>query len=194
MRKAHLDFSIVFNGDKLQLVCLGYDYVAEHEYGIKRLQESFGIEEKTEEPKGLLKYLKKWIGGGEKVGIEKYLISKVPNGFMSGQKTMTINKKRYKVYFFGTGYSWQDAIKNSDFFVSKIKGEMDFNKLVNGWWDEKSFLVASTDQQIINQLFEAFSKKDIAIWLSRSANPFAGSGLVLTIKSNLDQESLDKII
>lgn len=52
MRKAHNDVDFIFDDNKALIgVCLGYDYCAEHEWGIKGIKQALGIwsgEPKTE--------------------------------------------------------------------------------------------------------------------------------------------------
>lgn len=191
MRKAYHGMEAIFSDDKLQIICLGYDFTAEHEFGIKELKSNFGIET-NEEPKGFIKFLKSFFVK-EKRGIDKITITKVPDNLLTSQMKITVNKKSHKVYFVGTGSSWRTVYQNTEDFALTIKNQMNFSNEVNAWWDEKSFLIASTNQQIINQLVTAFGQKDIAIWQAGQTNPFAGDGLVFAIKSNLTPDLLNDL-
>lgn len=51
-------------------------------------------------------------------------------------------------------------------------------------WSERDFCIASTSHDM-NELWEAFQNLDIAIGLGGKSNPFAGSGLIFMIVSNL---------
>ena len=48
MRKAYNNFSFIVENDQLIAVSLGYDHCAEHEWGIDKMKDQFGIgQEKT---------------------------------------------------------------------------------------------------------------------------------------------------
>jgi hypothetical protein len=173
----------------LQHVCLGYDYAAEHEFGIQGLKSLFGID--SDEAKYLLSLVwEKFIGKKQKFGIERRAITVVPENILFSGEFI---KQKTKMYFLGTGTSWRNKDGNEKYLRELAKKEAYIDSEINGWWDEKSFLIASPNKNIITQLREAFEKKDIAIWLSGSKNPFAGSGLVIAIKSNIENGNLKSL-
>lgn len=196
MRQAYYDTSLFLDeNNDLQVICLGYDYAAEHEFGIKRLKESFGISEFDDTDQGVLKKIKnKLFGPKLKFGIDRRMITKVPDHLIYGEFSFTQNKKKRRVFFIGfTDNSWRTPKENEDFFISKIKQGISFEKPFSAWWDEKEFLIASTEQKIPMQIFKALSSLDAAIFLAGSKNPFAGSGLTIAVKSKMKEEDLKEI-
>lgn len=196
MRQAYYDSSLFLDEhNDLQAICLGYDYAAEHEFGIKRLKESFGISEFDDTNTNVLKLIKnKLFGPKVKFGIYRRMVTKVPDNLMYGEFSFTENKKKHRVFFVGfTDNSWRTSKENQDFFISKIKQGINFEKPFSAWWDEKEFLVASKGQKIPMQIFKAINSLDAAISLSWPKNPFAGSGLIIAVKSKIKEEDLKEI-
>jgi hypothetical protein len=196
MRQAYYDTSLFLDeNNDLQLICLGYDYAAEHEIGIKRLKEYFGISEFDDTEHNIFKTIKNKIFGKKlKFGIDRRMVTKVPDHLTYGEFSITENKKKKRVFFVGfTDSSWRTPKENEDFFINKIKQGINFDKSFSSWWDEKEFLVASVEQKIPMQIFKALSSLDAAIFLAGSKNPFAGSGLTISVKSKMKEEDLKEI-
>jgi len=53
MRKAFHDYGLLEHEEEFVGVSLGYDYCAEHEWGIKRMKELFAIPESTKDNLGI---------------------------------------------------------------------------------------------------------------------------------------------
>jgi len=67
-------------------------------------------------------------------------------------------------------------------------------------WDEQSFGIRVKNEwdlplgaTILGQLYEAFIKHDVMICLGGQRNPFAGTGLIIAIRSRIPEEGLAKM-
>lgn len=189
MRKACNNEGLIVENDKFIGISLGYDYCAEHEWGIEGITRDFGIPKSDK----------------ANMGVESRSITKMPKMYF---KEETHKKKKYAILF--TGYSWRDD--NSDAEVpSELKNyvkDLTWNEEYNTKhpdrdkdnvltaWDSKSFGVAvmgDKEVEYLKELHQAFLDNNVAIAVVnlRARNPFAGSSLSLLIKSKIPQETLD---
>lgn len=169
------------DGTTLIGVDLGSDHVSEHEWGIKGTQDSFGIQ----------------FTDNAKLGLEKRSITKLPP---SPDFTLVKKKNVAVLYFRHVGYvpsgksaetEQADSIKHA--ITQRELTLYDDHTLATAW-DEDSFGVHATDPKQIaalEEIYEAFQRKDGAIWLGGGGNPFQNAGLVLAIVSRVPKDKAE---
>ena len=137
-------------------VNLGFDWCAEHECGIKSLQQNFGLK------------MEKKLGFNARRNI------KMPEGLEYCEKD-TAALIYQSFYFTSTDKEWQ--LENVINDVLKLYGDQE----VAAAWDESSFGVNVTleHKDVLNGLYHAFRKKNGIIMLSGRSSPFANNGLLL---------------
>lgn len=162
-----LDETPTSRNGRILALNLGADYCAEHEWGIKKLKESFGIQDND-----ISVY-----------GIDKRRISEVPENlyYLVEGNISILTMRSY----------WQ---KPEVLTVKALKSQelYDRNPL-NTAWDEGSFGVlvkGKDDQKKLETLYEAIQRKDAAIWLG-GGQVFQNAGLCIGIVSNLPKAALN---
>jgi len=150
-------------------VDLSADFTAEHEWGIKGLQQAFGI---TNE---LSIY-----------GLEKRIIRNVPDtlGWISGD-----TDKGHTEGFFFTPYDRDGAQ-----ILKHYGGELTtWRNTLAAAWSDGDFAVVSSDkseQEKLRTIFERILAKDAAIFLA-GGGAFQNAGLKIAIASKLPKETLE---
>jgi len=179
MRKGSLDQAIYKdeNGN-LQGVSLGFDFCAEHEWGIKRLREKLGMDDNI-------------------IGIDRYLPTKgelTPFEFSSDNHSIrSDNKEPAIIKWYGltshyAKYPWDN--KPVD-IQALTKSELEYVKStedIQGAWDENDFLFIVKDEKMRNDIYTAFINHDIIIMLGGSQNPFSNAKFSLLIKSRIPED------
>jgi hypothetical protein len=165
MRRAN-DIKILTEGQEFIGICLGADYCAEHEWGIKDLIEAFDIRDSD-----IATY-----------GVEKRRINKVPAElkFALEKNTAALVYRRY--WFNCPSHPTVKDLENQEL---KMHGD------TNTAWSGESFgiLVQGPDNlKWIKELHEAFQRKDVAFWVGGSG-PFRNGGLTFGIISKLPEEA-----
>ena len=153
--------------NKLMGLNLGSDFTAEHEWGIKDLKKSFGINDND-----ISVY-----------GIEKRRITEVPKSlyYLKTGKTSILTMKDF----------WQGVPEELTIKLLRSSELYDYNEL-NTAWDEETFgiLVKDKENQVrLEELYLAIQNKDAAIWLG-GGGVFENAGLCIAILSALPQENL----
>lgn len=178
MRAAFQDVGFITNDKgKVTGFSCGYDWCAEHEYGIDGIYALF------------------WINNSKDLnifGIDKYKI--------------LINNIYYKVYSntvkrevmsFKQPFAIISSIDlDSTSGIAYVKDIKRFIKNSNNitsyaMWDSKEFMFASNDVFSMDVLCKAFLNKDICVGLTSKDNPFARCPLVFKIYSKLSQKEKD---
>lgn len=167
-----------------QAVNLGADYVAEHEWGIGRLQSDFAIDGELRD---------------DNLGVDRRRVRHVPNGLVFvedapikiDRKTVKVAMLKYGSYFDEEGkYEvHHELIPHQDWDTKKL------DELTTAWSERDFGMVTTTDQGRVNlkELHEAFLKNDVAIWFG-GGGVFKKPGLFIGIISRLEQEFLDKMV
>lgn len=173
---------------------LGADYCAEHEWGIKGLKRKLKVPEKPEVDLRMstLDHIKNFFGIKQPVGVETRniggtfeLVTNLGKTPVSYTSTDYKTKKKTTFKFWGitTNTPWQ--------------GEVDWKRYV-GWydpekdgfishWDEADFMILSEDKTLVQEMYGAFERGDISLWIGGSG-PFKNGGLTLAITSRLPDE------
>ncbi len=195
MRKASQNYGIIVDDDKFIGFALGYDYCAEHEWGIEDLKRICGIPE----------------GSKKNMGIKCRTITKVPN-FSFREETH--KKKKFGVLYTGYKYNTQEETdkyiprdlehyKDNLIFHEKWNNEhpnpnREVNDNITTAWDGGSFGVAvmgDKEVEYLKELKTAIENKNLTIAITnlRAINPFAGSSLCLLITDRIPQEAVDSM-
>lgn len=163
-------------------VNLGYDFTAEHEWGIRQLKRDFGITDDI-----------------AAFGLIRRKITQRPSTlhWVSYKK----DGDKYEGFLFRP-YFWDDDTpdsfmsRNSEVRVYKPLKPRVGEKIetLGAAWSESDFAVVSNDPATTAQLKEIFDQFDglnVVIMLSGRSTPFANSGLVIGIADRLPQDFLD---
>ena len=144
-------------------VCCGWDYTAEHEWGIKDLQRDFGIDQ-------------------TKIGLERRKITKCPH--------VGLDEHLGVSYLWHQDHcSWnKEPTKLPDYYRKECEPRPSQNTAAG--WGEESFCFAGRDKKVKRQLgmlYEAFQRLDAVIYIGK-AEVFGNGGLILAIASKLPAE------
>ena len=178
MRRTY-NASLIYHEAKFVGINLGADFCAEHEWGIKGIEEAFGLQT-------------------DMMGIQRYQNTFVPGNTPSFSKPymlittkFTDRKMPLVGLYFNAEYFWNDTpIKK--FLPLPIKHTEDE---ICAAWDSKSFgiVVHKNYAWIIDELMNAIQNHDLAIGLGPSG-PFKNGGLKLMIVSKIPQGVKDTIL
>jgi hypothetical protein len=150
---------------KLLAVNLGADYCAEHEWGIKKLKEMFGISDKISD-----------------YGLKRRKVSKLPKNFC------WISDASRGGFVVSNWFARVPA----DFLVdSELAGK----GLRTAWSESDFGAIADTPEEIekLQEIYKAFEKKNIIVCFSKTLLPaFENPGLCLVIADRLDKSILDE--
>jgi hypothetical protein len=145
---------------------LGADYCSEHEWGIKELKRQLGIP-----------------------GIEKFL----------GIKGRTTTLFPENQFFFDKGKTHTCLTFEKNYIRPHIgwkNYELDNKpKKLATAWDEGTFgiVVENTHQKVLEEIYEAFKRKDISLWLG-GGHVFQNAGLCIAITSLIPEELTNKML
>lgn len=193
MRKASQANGLIVDDGKFLGIALGYDYCAEHEWGIKEIKQRFGISE----------------GGRKNMGVNARSITKnIPNLIF---KKETYKKKKFAILYTGYQY-WREGEDNPiPHYLENYKKDLDWrveydkknpseyrdpkDPMMTAW-SGSGFAVAvmgEKESDWLEELYEAFNNKNVVIAMinHRAYNPFAGTSLSLMIKDRLPKEVAD---
>jgi len=195
MRLASSDYAIITSNDNKEFlgIALGYDYCAEHEWGIKEMKRMFGIPE----------------GGAKNMGVKSRTITQnIPNLIF---KKETYKKQKFGILYTGYQY-WREGEDNpiphglSDYkkdILWRVEWDAknpregrDSKDPMKTAWSSSGFAVAvmgEKEVQWLEELYEAFNNKNVVIAMinHRAINPFAGTSLSLMIADRLPKEITD---
>lgn len=192
MRKGMKPEVINTDEGKLYGFNLGADFVSEHEWGINKLKNLFGINLPIADNHSVLKTIfKKKNEPKQLIGIDKRTASIFPEKNIQFG-SFKIKKKEYwalicKEYFFDVESLDSNAIKHCGLYPYSEDCH-----LVTAW-DEGSFgiLVDKEYKDAINELYEAMKRCDLAIMIGGS-HAFSNGGLLLIVRSSMTKEEIDK--
>jgi hypothetical protein len=171
-------------------VNLGADYCAEHEWGIKRLQEVFGV--------------KNEIGT---YGLKKRKITKVPKSLVWVKLLDGRQGFAYRSYWFRSAEV--SLIDDSDLKSYEIF-DRDTHKMkpnpvqLAAAWSEEDFACLSkdpTDIKYLREIFEQFKKKNIIFTFSNALPAFdkcstilvENPGLIIAIANRMPKEAVEML-
>lgn len=164
MRTGYFDVSIPTEHGRVWGAILGYDFCAEHEWGITKLLDRFGVTSDT-------RFL----------GMNRRKIIKVAEGLM-----WVKCRHRQGILLPDSVSLWLEEREPVEIRYWKTLG-LTNRKGMYAAWDEESFCITSDDKMEIvrlKQVYEAFLRKDIAI--ARLSSGWAqGSSLAFIIISQM---------
>lgn len=167
-------------------VNLGWDFTSEHEWGIKGIEQTFGLE---------------GVANGvitKRLGIEARRVTLLPPSFK-------IYEKGEYTYLISAKYGGTDDDINKKNLDSIIGAYWPTEKDKKYWkdreekilqtaWDEGSFGIAVKGKEArkyLKELFKAFNENDAVITFGHDGNPFSNAGLMLVIASRLPKDYVD---
>lgn len=189
MRKASSNYGLIVNNDKFIGVSLGYDYCAEHEWGIKDLKRICGMPESTK----------------ENMGVKWRTITIIPTLVF---KESTHKKKKFAVLY--TGYKYRTQEESEQTIPHDLKGyeesliwnekwnlehpnREDKDNIVTAWssGDFGVAVMGEKEVEYLKELHQAILNLNLTIAVTSMRNPFGGSSLCLLITDRIPQENLD---
>ena len=189
MRKAFNNFKILKDDKQFIGISLGYDFCAEHEWGIKRLKEKFGIPEASK----------------ENMGVKSRTITKCEDILIFNEETY--KKKKFAVLYTKGYFSNEmpyelqnykkDILWNLEWDEKENRKSEDRKDPLVTAWDEGSFgvgVMGEEEVQGLKNLYEAFLNKNVVIaFTSMPNNPFARTSLCLLITDRVPAEVSDQM-
>lgn len=182
-RSTHdVEFLLRKNSSTLYGVKLGWDYVAEHEFGIRGLQKAFGIP-------GVYREV-----GNESVGIAARTITSVPHNlhFQSAG-----GESPYSLLTYHPSVS-PDELAHAEycdrFLVATLRMRMYPDSLVHAAWDDRSFALATAthDDWRLSRLQVALMTKNALIFVG-PRQAFANGSLYIIIASAVTNEEREAL-
>ncbi|MHB8483794.1 MAG: hypothetical protein ACYDBV_13870 [Nitrospiria bacterium] len=166
MRRALMEQQLITEGETIIGINLGFDFCAEHEWGIKGLIRRFGIPG-TDEP--------------ENFGIKGRTIT------YCDPDQMFFAQKKLKACLTFEPYSKPEGWNHRAFKPSFMSD----SSLITAWSEDSFGIIVEGKQQIawLKELYEAFKRLDVAIGLGINPNPFSRGGLVILIASKFSTEA-----
>ena len=153
MKRATHDTDVVVEYGEVIGINLGWDFVGQHERGIKELEEDFGIEL------------------GKEYGFEDRRNTIVP-------EDLIIGKKRGDFLFLYDKFRSKKSLNR--LFETELMMAPDSSYPFVAAWDDKSFGVRSREYgSILENLYGAFQTKNGVMVTMQDGNPFSRCGLTL---------------
>lgn len=189
MRRATHDTQWLFDKDgHLQGIALGFDFASEHEWGIDRLKQAFGIST-TKTP----------------IGINDRKITIVPEHLVYMEFDHKPNDKRKKAeHYAALAYMnmsyYQNAPERLKEIVLRNAEPYSYDekcKPIGAAWSEQDFgIVVKGDENItrLRELYDAFKIKDIAVAPGKSRGFLRSFGLTFVIISRLEPEVFEAVL
>ena len=170
MRRGHSNSKLIEEKETFYGISLGYDFCAEHEWGIEKLKNKLGID-------------------NNKMGIDGRKITKKDTAVVflkEGDEAVLITKP----------WSFNDKKYTFKELINRDLSLYDKEELATAW-DGDSFGIHVKGDKNVNKLeniYEAFKKNDIAIASIKGDIPaFSNSSLSVLIASNLPKEVTDSM-
>lgn len=155
---------------------LGYDFCAEHEWGIEKLERFFGVDTSIPGIKG------------RKQTTE-----------VKSFKVMQFTKNKEKFVALVVCDAWklayyQENKKFKDFILGMI-GTPYKSEFASSWSDSEFGLVVSLENKyIIDAIVEAIETKNLVIGIGANANPFSRGGLILMFENKIPNEISEAVL
>lgn len=185
MRRAYNNVDFVGDEEKTHIIgiSLGYDFCAEHEWGIKGIRRGLGMpEELTKKNFGLA--FRTMSNYDEKRFV-----------FFKTEKKVGKEKHPFACLIYGNswvGYSPEKMphdLQNYQDSMIPSKWDKEGKEIITAW-DEGSFGIVVRGEQAIKyleEIYDAFKKKDICIGLF-GGGPFANAHLAIAIKNRMPED------
>lgn len=186
-------------GDKqgnLVGIDLGADYCAEHEWGIDKMKSKFQIKSQQLKDSPWGTWWKEVLEIRKNktprlFGIESRMINHVPENLIRGEHKIKHDEKSITSYYICLAYHrpWaEEPIKVGDQYLGGWLNDKGFNS----YWGEEAFFFTSPNKERIDEMWNAFQNKDIALFLG-GGGPFQNAGLTFLIASKLDKSYVEQM-
>lgn len=164
MRHSTHDCGVIYDeNDNLVGVNLGWDFVSEHEWGIKNTSHILGIK-------------------GEGDGPDRHLVNNVSS---IQSTTVTINKVKWHMIFC---HEYRD-LKSAK---TSLPGWFNEDSTAIAAWSDGGFVVGIRDKKVHDAILDALTNDDAIVTLeqlfAKESNPFSNSGLKILIRSAIPQK------
>lgn len=188
MRRANSNVGTLREGENL-LLSFGYDFCAEHEFGIKRLRQVFGIS--SDEGDLTIQRYAVTTGSAEMVRLVEAPVKTVD--YSSGRGKSASHKRLFLLG--GNERPYHDQTMEQ--FVTGYGDSYPDKDKPQAHWDEGAFLFSAPkggpDDFTIRAVHDALIANDALIYLASSGNPFGGSGLVIVLRSTIPRKLTDQM-
>lgn len=183
MKKAFRNYNLIFDDRKQEAIgiSLGFDFTAEHEWGIGGIEEAFGIQEINIDDH--VKKIKK-----NKLGINTRIATTdkniVTTYFTHGEKSY------YVFYVERTNHNYVEEKSLIDTIIKRFGYVLDQDIQENGvftaWSSgELCFIVGEKHKELPEKFKEAAKKSNLFVGLLDNYNPFSNSSLTLFLVDRL---------
>lgn len=188
MRLAFQGTKFVFDEENTLIgVNLGYDFCAEHEWGVRGIKRALGI----------------WSGDPETekrvMGFDRVRVTNADSVRFIEHKTKYLkpgNKRPTEGIIYAVALvqesSWRPAEQRLDYAKRFIDNHTyDFERSeFNAAWDEKEFMIWGPEavKGTLEQIYRAFVAEDVLLGMHRENQAFGGSGLFFGIASTYSSE------
>lgn len=170
MKRGEEDFGFITHEDQIIAINLGWQFAAEHEWGIRDTLEEFevpGVEDKSD------------------FGLRGRTITRFPERSCKLVET----DERIAILFVSHGFYEEPTL---EWPLRVLGGHGD--GLITGWSDGSFAIILDKEDseeevQFVRDLWEAFQNHDVAIWFMGGGNPIANKGLTLAIASRVPVEA-----
>lgn len=185
MRRAYQDVDFINDNEKNNLfigISLGYDFCAEHEWGIKGMRINLGMPADLEKNNFGLKFRTMTVFDEKCFTFFK---TKKKFGKTTYKFAILIFDRDWLNY--GTDRLPHD-LKNYQSWMIPSKWDKEGKEIMTAW-DENGFGIIVRDEEnikFLEDLLDAFKKKDICIGLF-GGGPFANARLTIAIKSRMPE-------
>jgi hypothetical protein len=174
MRRASNDCGFIIEDDTFFGVSLGYDYCAEHEWGIEKMKSALRIPSLTKST----------------IGLKSRTINlKKPENIF-----VYIEDGKYTYFFMGKKWHWEEKC-NEDIPSYVLKKEefkwisVDKDQIITAWSDDQFGILVKgkNERKYIKELYDASLKNKIAITHInlQGKNPFANASLSILLVDKL---------
>ncbi len=205
----HNQFWLLEDDELFIGISLGADHCAEHEWGITPLEEMLGIwrgtgrfGERRDAETGPAGIQRRTVGSSHNMEEDLFTFAADDNYavFICHQPCDWYEKdysKLSKMVKKGEGLFHACAPKRDWSARTSLKG---LSPIAEDWefssaWDDSGFVLLTTKkhESRVRALYEAALRKDFAVWIGGTGNPFANGGLTLAIVSKISHKHLDEM-
>lgn len=180
MRRAHNDKGIIKDDEgNIAAIVLGFDFCAEHEFGIEGINRVFGIDK----PNARLKSRR---------------ITQVPDNlfFVKKRDCAYITFLAHIPFTERENEHFEPLISNSvTWSVKKEKREKNKEFLETAWGDDSfQIVVGAAHKKALEEFYKQMLNKNVLIYINGGGdgNPFSRGGLTIAVADKIDKEHYAK--
>lgn len=174
MRRGNNNGTLTNTAGEFMGICLGADYCAEHEWGIKELKRTFGIK----------------VGNITKrnAGIKRHVMTTVPNSIIF------FESERAAVLLCSDSVLYNADEMSLDYIVENCLREKYDDTFYTGWSERDFGIYVTTKDDIDNlrELWNQIQKKNVGFWIGGS-QVFQNGGLNIVIIDKVDEENVKQM-